>query len=164
MASGDTWWSSLELWPVAPGFEMMNIALGGHSNLVSRLRISMGLTFSGFSRTFTQHVTLVSIPKTLSVGAGDISTIVDKAKNLWKRRMQSESVAESVNLNTCSLCQFNQNLSEWSCHQHPPTGNAACEDWCRGVHGVQRGQQGRADQRGKGDGMVERLTIMYHNS
>ena len=70
------------------GFEMMNIALGGHSNLVTRLHISVGLTFSGFSRTFTQRVTLVSIPKTLLVGAGDITTIVDKAKNLWKQRMQ----------------------------------------------------------------------------
>jgi len=66
---------------------MMNIALGGHSNLVVRPRISVGLTFSGFSRTF-QRVTLVSIPKTLLVGAGDITTIVDKAKDLWKQRMQ----------------------------------------------------------------------------
>ena len=67
------------------GFEMMNIALGGHSNLVTRLRISVGLTFS---RTFTQRVTLVSIPKTFLVGAGNMSTIVDKAKNLWKQRVQ----------------------------------------------------------------------------
>jgi len=66
----------------------MNIAMGGHSNLVTRLHISVGLTFSGFSRTFTQRVTSVSIPKTLLVGAGNITTIVDKAKNLWKQRTQ----------------------------------------------------------------------------
>ena len=67
---------------------MMNIALGGHSNLVMRLCNSVGLTFSGFSRTFTQCVTLVSIPNTLLVGAVHITTILDKAKNLWIWRMQ----------------------------------------------------------------------------
>lgn len=71
----------------AVGSDKMNIALGGHSNLVTRLRSSVGLTYSGFSRTYTQHVTLVSIPKTCLVGEGDIATIVDKATNLWKRRM-----------------------------------------------------------------------------
>ena len=37
------------------GFEMMNIALGGHSNLVTRLRISVGLTFSGLTCNFSVH-------------------------------------------------------------------------------------------------------------
>ena len=64
---------------------MMNIALGGHSNLVSGLCRSVGLTYSGFSGTFTQHVTLVSIPKSFLVGEDDIAIIVDKAKTLWRR-------------------------------------------------------------------------------
>ena len=65
-------------------YSMMNIALGGHSNLVSGLCRSVGLTYSGFSGTFTQHVTLVSIPKSFLVGEDDIAIIVDKAKTLWR--------------------------------------------------------------------------------
>ena len=49
-------------------YSMMNIALGEHSNLVTGLCRSVGLTYSGFSGTFTQHVTLVSIPKSFLVG------------------------------------------------------------------------------------------------
>ena len=54
---------------------MMNIALGGHSNLVTGLCRSVGLTYSGFSGTFTQHVTLVSIPKSFLVGEDVIAII-----------------------------------------------------------------------------------------
>ena len=59
-------------------YSMMNIALGGHSNLVTGLCRSVGLTYSGFSRTFTQHVTFVSIPKSFLVGEDVIAIIVDK--------------------------------------------------------------------------------------
>ena len=69
---------------------MMNIALGGHSNLVTGLCRSVGLTYSGFSRTFTQHVTFVSIPKSFLVGEDIIAITVDKAKTVWRRRKVRE--------------------------------------------------------------------------
>ena len=71
-------------------YSMMNIALGGHSNLVTGLCRSVGLTYSGFSGTFTQHVTLVSIPKSFLVGEDDIAIIVNKAKTLSRRRKVRE--------------------------------------------------------------------------
>ena len=71
-------------------YSMMNIALGGHSNLVTGLCRSVGLTYSGFSRTFAQHVTLVSIPKSFLVGEDIITIIVDKAKTVWRRRKVRE--------------------------------------------------------------------------
>ena len=61
---------------------MMNIALGGHSNLVTGLCRSVGLTYIGFSGTFTQHVTLVSIPKSFLVGEDVIAIIVDRRRKV----------------------------------------------------------------------------------
>ena len=40
--------------------------------------------------TFTQHVTLVSIPKSFLVGEDIIAITVDKAKTVWRRRKVRE--------------------------------------------------------------------------